>query len=79
MTYNEFINWLEGEKITKSDMKLIDEIIQDVEKKFFKPFLNAYGKKQTDILKDKIDMDTILKTIKKSSIRNRLKDDNGGS
>ena len=77
MTYNEFIKWCEGQKITKSDIKLIDEIIEGVENKIFKPFLKAYGKKQTDILKDKIDMDIILKTIKKGSIRNRLKDDNG--
>ena len=77
MTYNEFIKWCEGQKITKSDIKLIDEITEGVENKIFKPFLNAYGKKQTAILKDKIDMDIILKTIKKGSIRNRLKDDNG--
>ena len=79
MTYNEFIKWCEGQKITKSDIKLIDGTIQSMEKKIFKPYLKAYGKKQTDILKNKIDLDIILKAIDKVSIRNRLKDDNGGS
>tara|TARA_R100001082_G_scaffold7635_1_gene4591 strand:+ start:352 stop:549 length:198 start_codon:yes stop_codon:yes gene_type:complete len=64
MTYNEFTKWCEGQKITKSDIKLIDEIIQDIENKIFKPISKIYGEEKTNILKDTVDMDTILKKLK---------------
>ena len=64
MTYNEFTKWCEGQKITKSDIKMIDEVIQDNENKIFKPISKICGEEKTNILKDTVDMDTILKKLK---------------